>query len=31
MCTAMNPKIPLMAVANDNNCVKVEEAKGRHE
>lgn len=30
MCTAMNPKIPLMAVASDNNCVKVEAASGRH-
>lgn len=30
MCTAMNPKIPLMAVASDNNCVKVEAAIGRY-
>lgn len=30
MCTAMNPRIPLMAVASDNNCVKVEAASERY-
>ena len=23
MCSAMNPKVPLMAIASDNNCVRV--------
>ena len=29
MCSAMNPKVPLMAIASDNNCVRVRICRAR--